>query len=123
MNQEITRLLSLITYAQEAMRSRTRRVSSVREHGDFILTEVDANVIEGLELGSTISGISNEPWLALKKPPLEESVPYPSLPKLKPWVDVSASIDDKPKMKEKISLRAIDYANPDEFCVDEDSKS
>ncbi len=111
MNPELSRLLSLIGYAQEAMRSRNRVVADIADHGGFLLFERDISGLEGIKLSMGNMETPDQEWLRLEKPAAKESVPKPSSPLLAPWIKLGATTNDQPRLLDKILADSVASAD------------
>ncbi len=69
--------MALVDYAQQSMRTRSRAVSNVADHGSLLLFDHHAHSIEGLRLNDGGPDGNDEIWLTLAHPPASEVHPQP----------------------------------------------
>ncbi len=97
MSIEQDRLLSLIEFAQQSARLRTKPATAVTQHGIFSLWEHQLQGLPGITLNSGNNG-EDEIWLSVERrhetrPPAVQSAI------LSPWVNVTQSPSEDPKLK------------------------
>ena len=102
MNQQTRRLLALIDYTQEAMRSRSRTVSDVAGHGSFLLYDHQVQALEGARLDPAAADVDDEIWLSVTHPPGPEIPPAPADAWLAPWLNVGNALQAAPGLAEEI---------------------
>jgi hypothetical protein len=96
------RLLSLIEFAQQSARLRTRPAITVAEHGLFALHEYRMRGLPGIRLN--VSDAEDELWLAVRRL-YETKPPDITADVLRPWVHVTLNPNEEPML-----LDAIDGA-------------
>ncbi|HWA14440.1 MAG TPA: AAA domain-containing protein, partial [Burkholderiales bacterium] len=96
------RLLSLVDYAQQTLRTRSRPVSNVAEHGSFLLFDHQAAAIEGLVLDSTGPDGNDEIWLSVPKPEAPGVPPESDDPWLAPWLSVGIAMPAEPRLAAEV---------------------
>lgn len=100
------RLISLIEFAQQSARLRSKVVSSVAQHGLFALHESQLQGLPGLRLNANGAEAEDEVWLVVER--LHETKP-PEIgqPLLLPWVQMTQSPSDEPKLRDAIDGAAL----------------
>ena len=99
MSVEQERLVSLIEFAQHSARLRGAPASSVDQHHSFALYEHELQGLPGFKLSATGADQDDEIWLSVerlhaRKPPEVTS------PLLKPWIQVTQSPYQEPRLLE-----------------------
>jgi len=100
------RLVALVDYAQQSMRTRSRVVSNVADHGSFLLFDHQAGAIEGVRLNGGGDG-GDEVWLSVPHPPGPEVPPQAGSPWLAPWLNVGAAMLVAPQLAAEIEGAAL----------------
>ena len=101
------RLVALVDYAQESMRSRSRVVSNVADHGSFLLFDHQAGTIEGVRLNDGGEDGDDEIWLSVPHPRGPEVPPQADSPWLAPWLNVGAAMLVAPQLAAEIEGAAL----------------
>jgi len=101
------RLLALVDYAQQSMRTRSRVVSNVAEHGSFLLFDHQAGAIEGVRLNDGGADGDDEIWLSVPHPPGPDVPPQSDSPWLAPWLNVGAAMLVAPQLASEIEGAAL----------------
>src|SRR5215510_12362770 len=98
MTIEKERLLSLIEYAQQSARLRTKPVSTIAQHDEFALYEHQLRDRPGISLNIENSEGEDEVWLVVKR--LHETKP-PEVTSavLMPWIEMTKGPESDPKLK------------------------
>jgi hypothetical protein len=98
---ERDRLLSLVEFAQQSARLRTKPVATVAKHGLFSLYEHQMQGLPGVRVNINAAEGDDEIWLVIKR--LHETKP-PDIAStfLRPWVLITASPDEGPGLREAI---------------------
>ena len=107
MNLQTRRLLALLDYAQESMRSRSRSVSNVTAHGSFVLFDHQVEGFEGTRLVAGATDGNDEFWLSVAHPPGPEVPPVAENPWLVPWLSVGAAVKALPGLADEIDASAL----------------
>lgn len=95
------RLISLIEFAQQSARLRSKAVSSISQHNLFALHEHQLQGLPGLHLNASSTESDDEVWLVVER--LHETKPPEiSNPLLVPWVQMTQSPSDEPKLRDAI---------------------
>jgi hypothetical protein len=98
MTIEKERLLSLIEYAQQSARLRTKPVSTITQHNQFSLYEHQLRDRPGISLNIENDDGENEFWLVVKRLH-ETNPPEVTSAVLKPWIEMTKGPDSEPKLK------------------------
>ena len=106
MNLQQRRLVALVDYAQQSMRTRTRVVSNVADHGSFLLFDHQAAAIDGVRLNDTGSE-DDEVWLSVSHPPGPQVPPQAESSWLVPWLNVGAAMLVAPQIAAEIDGSAL----------------
>lgn len=101
------RLVALVDYAQQLMRTRSRVVSNVADHGSFLLFDHQAGAIEGVRLNDGGADGDDEIWLSVPHPPGPEVPPQSDSPWLAPWLNVGAAMLVAPQLATEIEGAAL----------------
>jgi very-short-patch-repair endonuclease len=101
-NLQTRRLLALIDYAQETMRSRSRTVSDVAVHDAFLLYDHQVRDIEGVRLDPGAAEADDDVWLAMPHPPGPEMPPDPANPWLAPWLNIGTALQAAPGLAAEV---------------------
>lgn len=119
MNLQARRLLALLDYAQESMRTRSRAVSNVREHGGFLLFDHQVEAFGGVRAQSDASDADEQAWLTVPHPLSPQVPPEPGSSWLVPWLSIGAAVEATPGLADEIDGAALiaagthrDSANP-----------
>lgn len=88
------------------MRTRTRVVSNVADHGSFLLFDHQAAAIEGVRLNDTGSE-DDEVWLSVAHPPGPQVPPQAESAWLAPWLNVGAAMLVAPQIAAEIDGSAL----------------
>ena len=107
MNLQQRRLIALVDFAQQSLRTRTRVVSDVANHGRFLLFEHQAREIQGLRLDDYGADGNDEIWLSVPHPPQPEVPPQAQSPWLSPWLNVGAAVRSAPQLAIEIEGAAL----------------
>ncbi len=102
MSIERDRLLSLIEFAQQSARLRSKQpASAVSQHELFALYEHQMQGLPGIRLNVNDAESGDEIWLAVQR--LHEMRP-PDITStvLRPWVQMTQSPNEEPKLREAI---------------------
>ncbi len=95
---EQERLLSLIEFAQQSARLRTKPIATVTQHG---LSAFYEHQVQGLPGMSFNHGDGDEIWLSVDR--LRETTP-PEVKNsaLKPWVLITQGLNDEPRLRDSV---------------------
>ena len=107
MNLQTRRLLALLDYAQESIRTRARAVSNVTAHGSFVLFDHQVESFEGTRIVAGAADGDDEFWLSVAHPPGPEVPPVPDNPWLVPWLSVGAAVKALPGLADEIDGAAL----------------
>ncbi|HWQ37416.1 MAG TPA: AAA domain-containing protein [Burkholderiales bacterium] len=107
MNLQKRRLLALIDFAQESMRTRARTVTNVADHGSFVLFDYQARDLEGARLNAAPGEGEEEIWLSVAPAPSPEMPPQPESPWLGPWLNVGAAMLAPPGLADRVPGAAL----------------
>ncbi|HEX3430964.1 MAG TPA: AAA domain-containing protein [Rhizomicrobium sp.] len=91
------RLLSLVEFVQQSARLRTKPFSTVAQHGQFSLHEHQLQGLPGIRLNFGDADSGDEVWLIVERL-YEQKPPDIVSPALRPWVQVSSSPTEEPKL-------------------------
>ena len=99
MSIERDRLLSLIEFAHQSARLRSKPAATVTEHGLFALYEHQMQGLPGIRVNVNGAESEDEIWLAVER--LHEMRP-PDITStvLRPWVQMTQSPNEKPRLRE-----------------------
>ncbi len=101
MSIEKQRLLSLIEFAQQSARLRSKPASSVSQHGLFALYEHNLQGLPGIRLNAMGADNEDEIWLTVERlherrpPEITSSV-------LRPWVQITLGPYEEPRLLENV---------------------
>ena len=103
---EKVRLLSLVEFAQQSARLRAKPFSTVNQHGQFSIYEHQFRSLPGVRLNSGDVESGDEIWLVVdrlheRKPPDATSAI------LRPWIQVSPSPSEEPKLIETTDGKSL----------------
>lgn len=93
------RLLALIEFAQQAARLQSKPAATVAQHGLLALYEHQIQGLPGIRVHVHSAEDEDEIWLAVER--LQETKP-PDIPNilLRPWVQMTHSPDDQPRLRQ-----------------------
>src|SRR2546425_10827575 len=99
MSIERDRLLSIVEFAQQSARLRSKPGATVTEHGLFALYEHQMQGLPGIRVNVNGDESEDEIWLAVKR--LHEMKP-PNITStvLRPWVQMTQSPNEEPSLRE-----------------------
>lgn len=99
MSIERDRLLSLVEFAQQSARLRSKPAATVTEHGLFALYEHQMQGLPGIRVNVNGAESEDEIWLAVKR--LHEVKP-PDIAStvLRPWVQMTQSPNEELRLRE-----------------------
>jgi len=106
-NLQTRRLLALLDYAQESMRTRALSVSNVTAHASFVLFDHQVEGFEGTRMESRTSDADDEVWLSVAQPPGPEVPPVPENMWLVPWLSVGTAVKALPGLADEIDGAAL----------------
>lgn len=99
MSIERDRLLSLVEFAQQSARLQSKRAATVTEHGLFALYEHQVQGLPGIRVNGKGTESDDEIWLAVER--LHEMRPPEITSRvLRPWVQVTQSPTEEPRLLE-----------------------
>ena len=101
------RLVALVDYAQQSLRTRSRVVSNVADHGSFLLFDHQAGAIDGVRLNDGGADGDDEIWLSVPHPPGPEVPPQSDSAWLAPWLNVGAAMLVAPQLAAEIEGAAL----------------
>ena len=107
MNLQTRRLLALLDYAQETMRTRARNVSDLHAHDSFLLFDHQLDGVDGVRFSQGGTDGDEEPWLAVAQPGSPEVPPEPENNWLVPWLGVGGGVQAKPVLVEALDGAAL----------------
>src|SRR5688572_25539109 len=98
---EKQRVLSLLEFAQQSARLRSRPASNINQHGQFTLHEHQIHGLPGIRLNVQDTA-GEEVWMVVDrlhqtKPPEIEDL------QLKPWVNLTQGPDTEPTLRSAIN--------------------
>ena len=99
--------MALVDFAQQSLRTRSRVVSDVANHGSFLLFEHQASEIQGLRLDDDGADGEDEIWLSVPHPPNPEVPPQAESPWLSPWLNVGAAVRAAPQLATEVDGAAL----------------
>lgn len=100
------RLLSLVDFVQQSARLRTKPASTVAQHGQFSIHEHQFRGLPGVHLNEGDAESGDEIWLVLERLS-ERPPPDVTSATLRPWIQVSSSPTDEPKLLETIQEKKV----------------
>ncbi len=103
MNIQQRRLLALVDYTQQSLRTRSRVVSNVADHGSFLLFDHQALSIDGLRLNHGGPDGDDEIWLSVPRPEGPAVPPQAESPWLAPWLNVGIAMLAAPELASEIA--------------------
>jgi very-short-patch-repair endonuclease len=106
-NLQARRLLALLDYAQETMRTRSKVVSNVREHGGFLLFDHQIEGFSGVRIQPGGRDAVEHCWLTIAQPPSAELPPEPDNHWLVPWLSVGSAAQAAPNLADEIDGAAL----------------
>ena len=106
-NLQTRRLLALLDYAQETMRTRSRIVSDVRAHGSFLLFDHQFEGFDGARLAQDGGESDDEAWMSVDHPHSPEMPPEPQNSWLAPWLSIGAAVQATPGLADEIDGAAL----------------
>jgi very-short-patch-repair endonuclease len=106
-NLQTRRLLALLDYAQETMRTRARVVSDVREHGSFLLFDHQVEGFDGAHIAQAGNDGDEELWMSVEHPHSPEVPPEPANQWLAPWLSIGAAVQATPGLADEIDGAAL----------------
>ncbi len=101
------RLIALVDFAQQALRTRGRGIVDVASHGSFLLFEQQAREIAGVRLDDYGPEGDDEIWLAVPHPASPEVPPPAQSAWLAPWLNVGTSPGSAPQLATEIDGAAL----------------
>ncbi len=106
MTTELSRLISIIEYAQQSARMKASVVASIASHDIFALWEEAAQGRVGVLVNPDAREESDERWLVIQRlqqshPPLTQSVV------LKPWLELSHEPYTAPKLRQVVTGQSL----------------
>jgi very-short-patch-repair endonuclease len=106
-NIQRRRLLALLDFAQESLRTRARTVTNVADHGGFALFDHQAGDLEGARLNVAPTDGGEEIWLSVAPASSPEVPPVPESPWLAPWLGVGAAMLAPPGLAAEVPGAAL----------------
>ena len=106
-NLQTRRLLALLDYAQESMRTRSRVVSNVRAHDSFLLFDHQVEGFDDARVSSDGNDDDQEVWLTVAHPHSPEVPPEPDNGWLVPWLSIGAAVQATPVLADEIDGSAL----------------
>ena len=106
MATELSRLVSIIEYAQQSAQLKSSTVASVASHDLFALWEKDAQGRPGVLVNPDATAEDDERWLIIQR--LHQSSP-PAIKSavLKPWLELTQAPDTAPRLRQVISAQDL----------------
>lgn len=101
MGIEKRRLITLIEYAKQSSRLRSKPVSSVSQHGLFSLYEHEIQELPGIHLNANGPDSEDEIWFVIDRL-REKEPPDADSPILQPWIQISNSPFEDPTLLDEI---------------------
>jgi hypothetical protein len=95
--QEKTRLVALVEFVQQSARLRAKAVSSIQQHGQFVLHENDLRGLPGVHLAVSDAESGDEIWLTIERLH-ERKPPDVTAPLLQPSIQISQGPLEEPKL-------------------------
>src|SRR5690348_4276824 len=106
MGVEKDRLLSLIEFAQQSARLRTKPAATVEAHAAFTLYEHELRGLPGIRLNVNGRDNDDETWLAVQR--LQETKsPEVTSPLLQPWVQMTHSPTEEPRLRNSTDAASL----------------
>jgi very-short-patch-repair endonuclease len=100
------RLVALVDFAQQSLRTRVNAVPDVAKHRGFLLFEDQARELQGLRLNERGPGGGDEVWLRVPHPANPQVPPLPQSPWLTPWLDAGA-VRSAPQLAMQVAGAAL----------------
>lgn len=98
---EKDRLISLIEFAQQSSKLRGKAAANVATHGLFSFYEHQMQGLPGIRVNHNDAESEDEVWLAVER--LHETGPPEiTVPLLRPWVEMTQSPNEEPRLRETI---------------------
>lgn len=98
---EKNRLVSLIEFAQQSARLRSKPATTVAGHNLFSLHEHELRGLPGIQLNILVDNGEDEIWLSVSR--LRETRPPEIVNRiLQPWVQVSQSVTEEPRLLQSV---------------------
>lgn len=107
MNLQARRLLALLDYAQESMRTRSRVVSNVQGHGGFLLFDHQVEAFGGVRVQPGRSDADEQSWLTVAHPLSPQVPPEPENRWLVPWLSIGAAVQATPGLADEVDGAAL----------------
>lgn len=107
MNIQQRRLLALVDYTQQSLRTRSRVISNVADHGSFLLFDHQALGIDGLRLNDGGPDGDDEIWLSVPHPAGPGVPPQADSPWLTPWLNVGIAMLVAPELAAEVEGSAL----------------
>jgi very-short-patch-repair endonuclease len=101
------RLVALVDYAQQSLRTRSRVVSNVSDHGSFLLFDHQASAIDGIRLNIDGGEGEDDVWLSVPRHRSPEVPPQSDSAWLTPWLNVGAATLEAPPLAAEIDGAAL----------------
>jgi very-short-patch-repair endonuclease len=101
------RLVALLDYAQQSLRTRSRAVSNVADHGSFLLFDHQAAGIDGIRLNTDGGESDDDVWLSVPRHRSPEVPPQSDSPWLTPWLNVGTATLDAPPLATEVEGGAL----------------
>ncbi|MEO8132607.1 MAG: AAA domain-containing protein [Betaproteobacteria bacterium] len=101
------RLIALVDFAQQTLRTRSRVVSDVASYGGFLLFEQQARAVQGLRFDDGGADGDDEIWLAVPHPPNPQVPPQADSPWLSPWLNVGTALGSAPELAAQVDGTAL----------------
>ena len=101
------RLIALVDFARQSLRTRVRAVPHVASHGSFLLFEDQAHQVEGLRLDDRGPEGDDQIWLSVSPPPKPMVPPQAPSPWLSPWLNVGAAPGSEPQLAAEVEGAAL----------------
>ncbi|HEX7954616.1 MAG TPA: hypothetical protein VF523_16245, partial [Burkholderiales bacterium] len=101
------RLIALVDFAQQTLRTRSRVVADVAGHGGFLLFEHQARAIHGLRFDDAGADGDDEIWLSVPHPANPEVPPQAQSRWLSPWLNVGTALGSAPELAAQVEGAAL----------------
>ena len=122
MNLQKRRLVALVDFAQQSMRTRSRAVSNVADHGSLLLFGSQAAGVEGLQLDDGGPDGDDEIWLSAPHSPASVVPPQAENKWLSPWLKTGAAGRSVPQLATEVDGTALiaagTHRNANEHATD-----
>src|SRR5579859_3868697 len=99
--------MALVDFAQQSLRTRSRAVTDVANHGSVLLFEHQAREIQGLRFDDYGADGDDDIWLSVPRPPIPAVPPQAESPWLSPWLNVGAAVLAAPQLATEIDGAAL----------------